>query len=705
MKPVPFSTSPPSSYRWFNATRRILTETTTSVPPLPTDLEIASQVKDPDVPVTTPNSAFAVVNVSKIETDPWMPQFNSSDGLVVTELTPDTSFTLNKDLPLCIPSSFRPLRFRLRYGDLFHALHDQVKVIQDAIGKFYSFADENPVVARFRHCKPADKSRNNGLCPISAVQPLDSEAAKLRLDIIHELVTVKSNVQRVITAWASLPNHFQSDEKTHFTPSVSDMEWPLANTSDSRDVVDSLNTASIYYPKLDPNIVSSVNALSSIPLSREGAILVTNETASSVFLPLYSNLRMLSLQLDQIAETTHGLSQGYFPDLFFPFEAWVEPWLFVTDSREETEATKQQQKQIIAILQSLPLTHAKLSTSCAPLAYLGSIDKDCTLDAIAMLPKPDSIQNVIPYGIRTFPFQYDSEWYRLTLNHDLVYRLDDKIYTVDSKEDVRCFEGPPVSGCRFCDSLEAFKEVHDPCVKNLLEKGTLADKCWYTPLPPEQAKDELQVIPHGEFNEIVVSKDQPSSIIEACDLQKRPTIIPSAARILIKAACKFLKLINAPFIKEFSPVIELINVPVPINQLLPQTRNTDSTIDRIKDLGTDIVQQAKDELHRTKMELANEANKLKEHVEDNWYAYLFAFLIFASIFILCTIAGVIWGLVKKCLRRRKKTHNKHFENTPNHSIMKRQSDSTLHDQTHELEENLIGPSIRAQPVIHQMPAT
>jgi hypothetical protein len=633
-----------------------------------------------------------VIDESRLANDN---EIDLTSEITITPMTIDNSVTVVPSHQFCIPQTYKFIRFRLRYGYSFRQLHRLIQITLRSIGKFG--AENDPQAFwKYRTCAPVEKTA--GICPLSTVILLSPSASYQRLTLFHKLDTLTHHVNRIINKWSYFTTNYNSIDY-NFSPSTLEKLtlWPLDDNQDSRDVTPVLDTDLILYPKIDDTIVQTLNFLRDFRFSGED-LDISNVTAEQVFNNLAINLDTTNSLIDRLVATAEKLTIGLFPEMLFPFATWVEKWLKIQGV--PTEYQKEQERKLMYFVSSLPLTAIKLSPECTPLAQLSTIHEKCVLDAVTLAPWLDSMQILQEYDLKPFPFPLENNWFRVSLSEKRIYRWDDKLYYLKPDDDLHCLSSTSVNVCKYCTATDALPDLQNGCIKSILERKSLIGICPVTQLEEGEEKDEMQIIPHEQNTEIVISKGQPSSIIEECTGRDTPISIPAAARILLNFTCAAIKMINAPRLKELSPLLNIVNVPI---QMAP----TEDPIGKKEERRrfpyfnkTTVIQHAKDGYKFMYREFLT----LRDHFNEHGYLY------FLSVMIL--VCALIWiflvlSMIRKCREkcRNRQRHGLRMSRDSSYRSRRRfsENDAELHGPATNLLLEHVGPP--RQPIVHDLPAT
>ncbi|HLP44039.1 MAG TPA: hypothetical protein VK145_02060 [Candidatus Nanoarchaeia archaeon] len=622
-------------------------------------------------------------------------EIDLTSEITVTPLMIDNSVTVVPSNQFCIPQTYKFIRFRIRYGYSFCQLHRLIQITLKSIGKFG--AENDPQAFwKYRTCVPSEKSA--GICPLSSIVLLSPSASYQRLTLFHKLDTLTHHVNRIINKWSYFTTSYNSIDY-NLSPLALDKltSWPLGDTEDSQEVTPQLDTDLILYPKIDDTIVQTLNFLRDFRFSGED-LDISNITAEQVFNNLAINLDTTNSLIDRLVATAEKLTIGLFPEMLFPFATWVEKWLKIQGV--PTDHQKEQERKLMYFVSSLPLTAIKLSSECTPLAQISTIHEKCVLDAVTLAPWLESMQILQEYDLKPFPFPLENKWFKVSLNEKRIYRWDDKLYYLKPDDDLHCLSSTSVNVCKYCTAMDALPDLQNGCIKSILERKSLIGSCPVTQLEEGEEKDEMQIIPHEQNTEIVISKGQPSSIIEECTGRDTPISIPAAAQILLNFTCTAIKMINAPRLKELSPLLNIVNVPF----IMASTENPLEEKEERRQFPyfnkTTVIQHVKDSykfMHR-------ELTVLRDHFDEHGYLYLLSLMI-----VVCALIWIfiVLSMMKKCREkcRIQRRHNPGLSRDSSYRSRRRfsENDADPHGPTTSLLLEHVGPL--RQPIVHDLPAT
>ncbi|HLP43683.1 MAG TPA: hypothetical protein VK145_00175, partial [Candidatus Nanoarchaeia archaeon] len=166
--------------------------------------------------------------------------------LKVQELTETNSVTFTPTDTYCIIHGYKYLRARIRYGQLYRQIHDQINAVEAKIGLFGS-AHEPILYANYRTgCTFLQKT--NGICPLSTLKTLDGEPALTRIALIMNIRQLDSLVGKVMFKFNSFPVSYKPKEPSYSDKKINIVApWHLNVTQDSRDIPRLENQGNVYY--------------------------------------------------------------------------------------------------------------------------------------------------------------------------------------------------------------------------------------------------------------------------------------------------------------------------------------------------------------------------------------------------------------------------------------------------------------------------
>ncbi len=505
------------------------------------------------------------------ERDSIIMNLNKSDILVIPTRR-DNSVTMIKGNQFCIPQKTSYLRFRLNYGQLFRGLHDQTRKLKQALGKFQSAYNsttrltEPEFIVKRRTCPSRDKTMSG--CPDSTTIALQDKAStRLRLDILQKLHKYEKRINWVITKFNSFELEFTSPDPTIPKERLGNIaQWKPEFGPDSRSLTTSLHQGNVFYLKIGEDILEPLTVIDSSILSNDSlTVELSPENFFERMIFVSAKFDAALDKLDEIVFDSEKLVHNYFPSSLFPYGHWIDQWL-KTQPGNTITISDQQERSTMLMLSTLRLTSVKIDKTCDPLDQMSSIGDSCVMDGIVLIAKPTDLQMIQEVKLTPQAWKDDGKWYRIMLPVNLIYtsghkdlKKRERFLYQQTDQELECLPYSQHLGCNYCMSNSALPPVEYQCIKEILS-GKPLESCTIEEVFDEKDRNHMQIIPHANATEVVLTKDTPSNVISNCGVHENQIEVPESTKLLIHPECTKIQVIDAPNVQEVSSTVDIQSI-------------------------------------------------------------------------------------------------------------------------------------------------
>jgi hypothetical protein len=563
-----------------------------------------------------------------------------SVAIKITPLTLANSVIHVEGVTKCVPASYHFVRARIRFGELFRKMHNDLNVVKATMGHYGAQGDPY-AFRKYRECDAVHKS--SGYCSLASVINMTGHpAGKSRYQIIAMHTSLDTKLANLMSLWNTFPKSFQSPLHLFTNHDLEAHEhWPWGD-QDSRTISHSQWDHHTFYPKVGDEVIKNLAFLTDLTLKerqdrdKTKEVVLPENITEPVFemtlLQLAEQMQTAEDQLEAILSMTrHQLEKGYFPITLFPYEDWILTWYGIGNTTLVAEVDEEKVRMAKQFISLLPLTTVKRKVGCDSYNKLDTVMEDCILDIITIVPGVKTMKEFAKIEFTAHPvpknaMDPETKWRKIVLPQGIeVYRSNETYFSLDHQ--LQCFSSIPNEACQLCSTSHAFEKLTDRCLLQVIKDSVTEPPC--TALEVEEHESMQRIRDHARrtdngttgTHDLIITNNKPTMIIEACPDKESSYELPLAVRVQIGAKCTF-KMINAPI----------------LHSLIPGLNYT-----TITDFNLTIPPKIVEKIKETK-------DQLREHFEDHSHIYV---IVLAAITVVNFLACACYFICRQgCMKIR-----------------------------------------------------
>jgi hypothetical protein len=185
-----------------------------------------------------------------------------------------------------------------------------------------------------------------------------------------------------------------------------------------------------------------------------------------------------------------------------------------------------------------------------------------------LISKATSLKKIQEISLLAQPWKdANNKWIKVHLPVSHIYssipddatKTERTLFQFTAENDLHCMPYSAHLNCMYCTAFTSLPPVTDECTKEIVAGRTL-HSCTLDEVFEQSEKEIMQIIPHTTSTEVVLTKLNPSNVINNCGDSPNHVEVPEATRLLLHPGCKNIQIVDAPQVQELSSAIDVQSI-------------------------------------------------------------------------------------------------------------------------------------------------